>query len=217
MRAIAIFELLVDFDAAYADKVVELHGGSGSRRNMTRAERDVYLHLAGSWADPQLSLRLDGVLGYTLEKLTRWLAGDVHELTPLLISSSHLLEVIQAFVASPKGKNWVRRRTLYRPMLEFLIDLASRHSLHDLVMRRRKDVQGTCGLQVIVASADYYEDGPPSVSTSLCDTALCCPAVEELRQYASTAYNQHFKDEAEAMGLCLKSLDFIKMLGPSKD
>lgn len=216
VRAIAIFEVLVDFDKAFADKVAELHANS-QPQHVLKTDREVYLDLATSWADIRVSEPLKNILTAVLSKLTHWLAGDLHALTALLISTSHLLEVIQAFLSVPNAGDWLRRRALYGQILDFLRYLATRHSLHALVMGPRQDIQRTCGLQSIMVSATYLEDAAPTPSRSLYEIAISGPSLKEMERYACRAHHPELGDEAQVLWQSLKYLELVKALGSDTD
>ncbi|KAF9461898.1 hypothetical protein BDZ94DRAFT_1262410 [Collybia nuda] len=216
VRAIAIFEVLVDFDRAFSDKVAELHANSQSQQ-VLKTDREMYLDLATSWVDTRVSEPLKSILAGTLSKLAHWLAGELHASTALLISTSHLLEVIQAFLLVPNASDWLRRRAVYGQILDFLRCLATRHMLHALVMSPRQDIQQTRVLQNIIVSATYLEDASPNPPRSIYEVAISGPSLKEMERYACRAHLPQLAQDAQVLWQGLKYLELVKALGSDTD
>lgn len=171
VRAVAIFEALSDLDKAYANEAEALADSSPP----SRSQREEYLELIISRADPILSTAFDRVLLHALTEVNLWMpekpykARDVHPSVALLLSSSYILEIVHHYLSQPKAGDWVIRADIYLHILTLMRTLAARTGLVHLVMEPR-NIKQACGLHNIIWTKGKIlsEDGPDASSSLYC-------------------------------------------------
>ena len=150
MGAVAVFEALSDLDTAYTTEAATLANSSPP----SRPQREEYLELAISRADPKLSETFDRTFLHALTEVNFWISekrevSNVHPSVAMLFSSSYIFEIVYHYLIQPKAGDWVIRAEVYLQILILVTTLAARNGLNHLVMQPR-NVKQMCGLHNII-------------------------------------------------------------------
>lgn len=150
VRAIAIFEILSDFDKRYSASSAKLSGTD--IWPVPKAEREDFLHLVISRVDRETAVKFNELLFNTLTAINFWLLPEneqqIHPSVKHLLSSSFLFEAIHGFLGDGNHHNWIINGNVYAQVMKLLRLLGNRRCLNDLLHGRLPVIHLSSGVQV---------------------------------------------------------------------